>query len=431
MSVVSQHVVGSESFFSKTPGIGGKLRKQSEDFEVEEVVSIPGRSHWIWMQDSPNGKHQIVKIKAKNWDTHVLVKELSRKLNIGQKSIGFAGTKDKRAITTQHFSIKTSVDNLPKIDLENIGVDFLHSSIKPIRLGNLVGNKFRIKVTNSDNNKDKINNIFSDLNGFFPNYFGVQRFGSVRPITHIVGEKIVNGDYEGAVFDYLTLSSPKFAGHEGREYLSKTRDFTKSLEKFPPHMMFERQLLGHLSRNAEDYTGAILQLPENLSKMLVHGYQSLIFNKVLDMRIKEGMDASLPQIGDCVMPADGYGGPDQRVTIEVTERNQSKLSKRCYEGKAWVAGLLPGANSKFSKGRQGELEKEVMNEFAVKFEDFIIEEMPELSSYGMYRPLFQKYNDLDIKFDSENPIFSFWLHKGTYATSFLREIMKSMDVTVY
>ena len=431
MSAVSQHVVGSESFFSKTSGIGGKLRKQSEDFEVEEVVSIPGRSHWIWMQESPNGKHQIVKIKAKNWDTHVLVKELSRKLNIGQKSIGFAGTKDKRAITTQHFSIKTSVDNLSKIDLENIKVDFLHSSIKPIRLGNLVGNKFRIKVTNSKNNENNIENIFSELKGFFPNYFGVQRFGAVRPITHIVGEKIVHGDYEGAVFDYLTLSSPNFAGQEGREYLSKTRNFAKSLEKFPPHMLFERQLLGHLSRNKEDYAGAILQLPESLSKMLVHGYQSLIFNKVLDMRIREGMDACLPQIGDCVMPADGYGGPDQRVTIEVTKRNQAKLSKRCNEGKAWVAGLLPGANSKFSKGRQGELEKEVMNEFGVKFEDFIIEDIPELSSYGMYRPLFQKYNDIEIDFDSGDPVFTFWLHKGTYATSFLREIMKASDVTVY
>ena len=290
-------------------------------------------------------------------------------MNIGQKSIGFAGTKDKRAITTQHFSIKTSVDKLSKIDLENIEVDFLHSSIKPIRLGNLVGNKFRIKITNSENNEEIINNIFSDLKGFFPNYFGVQRFGAVRPITHIVGEKIVHGDYEGAVFDYLTISSPNFAGHEGREYLSKTRDFAKSLEKFPPHMLFERQLLGHLSRNADDYTGAILQLPESLSKMLVHGYQSLIFNKVLDMRIREGIDACLPQIGDCVMPADGYGGPDQRVTIEVTKRNQSKLSKRCREGKAWVAGLLPGAKSSFSKGRQGELEKEVMDGFGVNFEE--------------------------------------------------------------
>jgi len=430
MSLVSQHIVGSESFFSKTSGISGKLRKKSEDFNVEEVVSIPGRSHWIWMQDTPNGKHQIVKIKAKNWDTHVLVKELSRKLNIGQKSIGFAGTKDKRAITTQHFSVKTSREKLSSINLENIELEFLHSSIKPIRLGNLVGNKFKIKVTSSSNNNN-ITNIFSELEGFFPNYFGVQRFGAVRPITHIVGEKIVQGDYEGAVLDYLTLGSPIFAGHEGREYLSETKDFIKSLEKFPPHMLFERQLIGHLSRNKGDYTGAILQLPESLSKMLVHGYQSLIFNKVLDMRIKEGMDACLPQIGDYVMPADGYGGPDQRVTIEVTERNQSKLSKRCREGKAWVAGLLPGANSNFSKGRQGELEKEVMNAFGVEFKDFIIDEIPELSSYGMYRPLFQKYNDIEVDYDSDNPVFSFWLHKGTYATSFLREIMKSSDVTVY
>ena len=430
MVLVSQHIVGSESFFSKTSGIGGKLRKKSEDFNVEEVVSIPGRSHWIWMQDSSNGKHQIVKIKAKNWDTHVLVKELSRKLNIGQKSIGFAGTKDKRAITTQHFSVKTTMEKLSTVDLENIEIEFLHSSIKPIRLGNLVGNKFKIKVTNSSND-DHISKIFSELEGFFPNYFGVQRFGAVRPITHIVGEKIVKGDYEGAVLDYLTLGSPNFAGHEGREYLLETKDFTKSLEKFPPHMLFERQLLGHLSRNEGDYTGALLQLPESLSKMLVHGYQSLIFNKVLDMRIKEGIDACLPQIGDYVMPADGYGGPDQRVTIEVTERNQSKLSKRCREGKAWVAGLLPGANSNFSKGRQGELEKEVMNDFRIKFKDFIIDDIPELSSYGMYRPLFQKYNDIKVDFDSDDPVLTFWLHKGTYATSFLREIMKSSDVTVY
>ena len=430
MSLASQHIVGSEAFFSKTAGIGGKLRKKSEDFNVEEVVSIPGRSHWIWMQDSSNGKHQIVKIKAKNWDTHVLVKELSRRLNIGQKSIGFAGTKDKRAITTQHFSVKTSMEKLSSVDLENIELEFLHSSVKPIRLGNLVGNKFKIRVTNSSN-RDHINDIFSELDGFFPNYFGVQRFGAVRPITHIVGEKIVQGNYEGAVLDYLTLGSPNYAVHEGREYLLETKDFTKSLEKFPPHMLFERQLLGHLSRNKGDYTGAILQLPESLSKMLVHGYQSLIFNKVLDMRIKEGMDACLPQIGDYIMPADGYGGPDQRVTIEVTERNQSKLSKRCREGKAWVAGLLPGANSKFSKGRQGELEKEVMDDFGVKFGDFIIDDIHELSSYGMYRPLFQKYNDIEVDYNSEDPIFSFWLHKGTYATSFLREIMKSSDVTVY
>ena len=431
MSLTGQHIVGSESFLSKTSGIEGKLRKDPEDFEVEEIVSIPGRSHWIWMQKNSNGKHSIVEIKAKNWDTHVLVKELSRKLNISQKAIGFAGTKDKRAITTQHFSLRVAKEKIPTLDLENIDITFKHKSIKPIRLGNLVGNKFKIKIANTVNSRENIDNILSELRGFFPNYFGVQRFGTVRPITHIVGEKIVRGDYEGAVFDYLTIDSPNFAGVEGREYLLKTRDFTKSIDKFPAHMLFERQLLGHLSRNEGDFTGAILQLPESLSKMLVHGYQSLIFNKVLDLRMKEGIDAFLPQIGDLVMPADGYGGPDQRVTIEVTERNQAKLSKRCREGKAWIAGLLPGANSNFSGGIQGELERQVMEELNVKFEDFIIDDMPELSSYGMYRPLFQKYNDIELEFDSGDPIFSFWLHKGTYATSFLREIMKSSDVTAY
>ena len=431
MSLTGQHIVGSESFLSKTSGIEGKLRKDPEDFEVEEIVSIPGRSHWIWMQKNSNGKHSIVEIKAKNWDTHVLVKELSRKLNISQKSIGFAGTKDKRAITTQHFSLRVAKEKITTLDLENIDITFKHKSIKPIRLGNLVGNKFKIKIANTVNGRENIDNILSELRGFFPNYFGVQRFGTVRPITHIVGEKIVRGDYEGAVFDYLTIDSPNFAGVEGREYLLKTRDFTKSIDKFPAHMLFERQLLGHLSRNEGDFTGAILQLPESLSKMLVHGYQSLIFNKVLDLRMKEGIDAFLPQIGDLVMPADGYGGPDQRVTIEVSERNQAKLSKRCREGKAWIAGLLPGANSNFSSGIQGELERQVMEELDVKFEDFIIDDMPELSSYGMYRPLFQKYNDIEIEFDSGDPIFSFWLHKGTYATSFLREIMKSSDVTAY
>ena len=227
MSLTGQHIVGSESFLSKTSGIEGKLRKDPEDFEVEEIVSIPGRSHWIWMQKNSNGKHSIVEIKAKNWDTHVLVKELSRKLNISQKSIGFAGTKDKRAITTQHFSLRVAKEKIPTLDLENIDITFKHKSIKPIRLGNLVGNKFKIKIANTVNGRENIDNILSELRGFFPNYFGVQRFGTVRPITHIVGEKIVRGDYEGAVFDYLTIDSPKFAGVEGREYLLKTRDFHK------------------------------------------------------------------------------------------------------------------------------------------------------------------------------------------------------------
>ena len=108
------------------------------------------------------------------------------------------------------------------------------------------------------------------------------------------------------------------------------------------------------------------------------------------------------------------------------------MEKRCGEGKAWIAGLLPGARSEHTGGVQGDIEKTVMKEENIGFKDFIIEDMPELSSLGMYRPLHQNINKLEWEFDEQgNPVFNFWLYKGTYATSFLREIMKCEDMRAY
>ena len=99
MALPARPEVGKERYLSKSEGVGGKLRKKPEDFKVNEIISNKDKSHWIWAKENNHGKHSIVKITAKNWDTHVLVKELSKQLEIGQKAIGFAGTKDKRALT--------------------------------------------------------------------------------------------------------------------------------------------------------------------------------------------------------------------------------------------------------------------------------------------------------------------------------------------
>ena len=424
--------VGKERYLSNSKGIGGKLRKKPEDFKVDEIISNNDKAHWIWAKQNEHGKHAIVRITANNWDTHVLVKELSKALGIGQKAIGFAGTKDKRALTTQYFSVMAQQRKIEEIKLENVNIEFCHRTIKPIRLGNLVGNKFTIKISDVVTNKKYLETLIDELKEGFPNYFGIQRFGAIRPITHTVGEKIVKGDYEGAVWSYLFDGDEKFSGFEARKNLKETRDLDSALENYPRSMLFERQMIGYLTRKKEDYIGALKQLPENLSKMFVHAYQSAIFNRTIDMRINSGKSIHIPLLGDNVIPADSYSGPDQRRIIEVNEYNQKKLEKRCREGKAWVVGLLPGMKSEHTKGFQGELEKIVMKEENVDFKDFRIEGIPELTSLGMHRPLSQKINDLKWKIDDEGePVFDFWLHKGTYATSFLREIMKSEDVTVY
>ncbi len=424
--------VGKERYLSVSNGIKGKLRKKPEDFKVEEINCINGKSHWVWMKENKNGKHSIAKITTTNWDTHVLVKELSRKLGIGQKAIGFAGTKDKRAVTTQYFSLMAKQQNVENINLDHVGIKFCHQTIKPIRLGNLVGNRFKIKISDVEGGQKDIERIIEELRHGFPNYFGIQRFGSVRPITHLIGKKIVKGDFEDAVWTYLTYGDSKFSGFEARRKLKETKNLNSALKEYPQSMFFERQMIGYLARKKDDYIGALKQLPESLSKMFVHAYQSSMFNQMVEMRIKNGNNLHIPLIGDNVIPVDIYGGPDQRRIIEVTDYNQKKLEKRCREGKAWVVGLLPGTKSEYTKGYQGEIERKIMNYEKLDFKNFIINNAPEFTSFGMYRPLSQKINDLKWNIDETGcPVFDFWLHKGTYATSFLREIMKSKNVRAY
>ena len=114
--------VGKERYLSNSKGIGGKLRNKPEDFKVDEIISNNEKSHWIWAKENKNGKHSIVRITAKNWDTHVLVKELAKELGIGQKAIGFAGTKDKRALTTQYFSVMSQQRKIENIKLGNVSI---------------------------------------------------------------------------------------------------------------------------------------------------------------------------------------------------------------------------------------------------------------------------------------------------------------------
>ena len=160
--------IGKEQYLSKSNGTSGKLRKTPEHFAVDELMQSGRDAHWIWAKESNEGKHAIVKITSKNWDTHVLVKELSRKLNIGERAISFAGTKDKRALTSQYMSLKCNQEKIEGLNLDNVEIEFKHMSTKPIRLGNLVGNKFKIEISEAKN-LGNIDKIINELDQFFPN----------------------------------------------------------------------------------------------------------------------------------------------------------------------------------------------------------------------------------------------------------------------
>ncbi|MCK4651842.1 MAG: tRNA pseudouridine(13) synthase TruD, partial [Methanosarcinales archaeon] len=86
--------LGIDTYLTKTSGISGTIRSDAEDFHVTEVWDQN-------LRESASGQYLIVKLTKKNWDTNHLIRDLSRRFRVSRTRFGWAGTKDKRAVTVQ------------------------------------------------------------------------------------------------------------------------------------------------------------------------------------------------------------------------------------------------------------------------------------------------------------------------------------------
>src|SRR5206468_1419056 len=107
--------------------------------------------------------------------------------------------------------------------------------------------------------------------GGFRSFFGVQRFGSIRPITHVVGRHLVRGEFREAVEAYVanTLEGEDPESYEVRSALRDTGDIQTALRSYPKSYGFEKAILNHLAVEPTDYVGALRSLPFNLLMMIV------------------------------------------------------------------------------------------------------------------------------------------------------------------
>ena len=118
--------------------------------------------------------------------------------------------------------------------------------------------------------------------------------------------------------------------------------------------------------------------------------------------------------------------------------NIEKVNRQIFKNKAFISGLLVGSDSIFSRGQMGEIEHKIIENEKIDIRDFIIPEIPFLSSSGSRRALLAKLNKTDWKLNNDELTdgkqaltLKFELQKGCYATSLLREFMKSDDVRNY
>ena len=406
--------LGMRYYASVTPGIGGRLRSSPEDFVVEELP-LPIRD--------PDGPYLICRLTKTNWELQRAVKEIAKQLGISHRRIAWAGTKDKNAVTTQLISIyDISPEEAERVHLKDISLEVVGRSQHQIALGGLAGNRFEIVIQDCipENLSERVQAVTEVASAGIPNYYGLQRFGVVRPVTHIVGESILKGDYEGAVVMYVGRAYPRESeeAQRARTHFAETRDARAALADLPIQMTYERAMANHIVANPGDYAGALRALPPKLLSLLVSASQSYLFNCALSCRIGAGLSLSQPEVGDRLLFLNG------REDI-VTARNQKAAELQIRRGRCQIAIFIPGSGPIVSHGRMDEIMQELMQKSGVDAGDFErASRFVETKFAGVLWPVALS-TDVQADVSGESVRLRFTLPPGHYATTVCREYMKA------
>ncbi|MBN1235030.1 MAG: tRNA pseudouridine(13) synthase TruD [Methanotrichaceae archaeon] len=416
--------LGMDYYIADSPGCGGIIKSCAEDFQVSEV------SEELRYE---GGRYLVLDVEKTNWDMHHLIREMARKLRISQKRFGWAGTKDKRAVTSQRISIMNLDESeLSKINLPDLKIKVLGRTNRVVGLGDLLGNSFHITIRElcCPDPASRLAAITSEIEKHrgVPNYFGVQRFGDKRPITHKVGEALVRGKTEEAAFIYLALPFPGELPRtrEVREKLWVNRDIPAALKEYPDYLHYELAMLNYLVEHPGDYAHSFDVLSVNLKRLFVHAYQSYLFNIMLSRRLAAAMPLYRAVVGDVVCFAK-EGLPDMNRMQKVTSENLVAVDRLAERGRAFLTLPLIGFETAIAEGAQGEIERAILREEGISPENFKIEENPDLGSRGTRRAALCRVTP-QIKVEENRAELQFVLPKGSYATVVLREYMKGVDV---
>jgi len=261
------------------------LKHIPDDFVVREQVSVPVSSGtdqtYFWLT-------------KKNWTTEAAIRIVAKKLGISTRRLKFAGTKDRRAITTQIVSaFKITPEQLLKLAIKDISIEIAGTGDEPTSLGCLQGNAFTITLRDisSEELADAEGKIATVRLGVV-NYFGRQRFG--RGNTHLIGRAILRGDIEDAARELLCFCS---AGESEDITLFRAQMLKQwgNWEIAVPHLLYlESRVVRWLQQNPTDFAGALRTLPKHIRKLYVHAYQSHLWNAVVQSLSEIPPEVPLP-----------------------------------------------------------------------------------------------------------------------------------------
>lgn len=383
--------VGLSVYSTKFSGSKGKIKQSNEDFQVSEVISEKA----LGTISEDNGLSVYLLTKNGIDTTHAL-HDIEKRYGLSLRALGL---KDSNAVTEQFVQTKTVSRSLEKIEGKKYSLKRIGFSKKPIAKQDMLGNKFRIKISDSTNISQ-----FDEYDKIL-NFFGYQRFGSKRPITHLVGKAIIQKNYQKAI-DFLLGYSSKYDSDENNHYrklISERKSDSEVIDELPKSMDIEITILKSLVKS-DDQKIAIRKIPLQMRRFYVQAYQSYIYNKTLSMAFAYEEDLFLPQEND------------------VCYDRTNKLGKFQNElGQRLTVPLV--GHSYFKKTRFDYYIQKILEEEEILPSDFLIKDFQEISAEGGFRNSSIQCDD----FQASNDTVEFQLSRGSYATIIIREILKPED----
>ena len=333
------------------------FNSSARDFTVEEIPLYAFTGE---------GEHLVLHVRKKDLTTWEMLDTISNHVGIRRRDMGYAGLKDKHAMTMQYISILAiHEEKLKAFSHDKIKILSMVRHSSKIRVGHLKGNRFKIRLKKVLGvQKDKLDSVLKwiKVNGV-PNYFGNQRFGNDGD-NWVDGKKLIEGSLKIRDRKTKEFLMGSYQSYLFNQWLSKRMELNLLLEKF-----------------SESETEQVM----GLNKGALKGCKSQPnFFKLLE--------------GDVMMHYP-YG---RLFNVEDLEEEARRFATKDIA----PAGLLPGKKTKLAQAVAGEIEAPYAE---------------EMNLNGARRYAWIQVTEISKNYVEEKAHYelSFVLPKGSYATNVL------------
>ena len=384
-----------------------ELKHTPEDFLVEELPLYPATG---------SGDHLLIEVEKRGLTTLHAISRMAQALGRKPRDFGYAGMKDRHALTRQRFSVEhVPLEDVQSLEIEGLQILSVERHASKLRLGHLAGNRFELTLRGLAETEFERLEASLELvaRTGLPNWFGEQRFGR-HANGHKLGRHLLLGEWS----EYLTRSLMS----EGLELSEeRLREIVEGRESEPLYELarkVDRDLAGVLRRYA---TGgsvgrAVRGVPRPVRSLQLSALQSYLFNGLLAQRLENAEPWQLARGDVAWIHAKG--------ACFVVDGTEVDLRQRTDEFELSPAGPLFGGRLLEAEDQTGVAEDAMLHASDLTHAAF---GSRDAQLRGARRPYRVPVRDASLRRSDTGPILSFTLPKGSYATSLVEELRKRIS----